>query len=119
MNVQEFSVNDPILREMFTLGKSMLSSARVFEDVFNRITDRLRKGQQVDDYLTAELYKGYALLQTHHKAHDPEAGKRFAAEVRKWQRAKVRVPHRDEPQPFLNTTPSIAANFEKVHAWFE
>ena len=115
---QEFSVNDPLLREMSSLGKSLLSKARIFENVFGAIVNKLRKGQQVDDYLTADLCMAYSLIQTHNKAHSPETGKRYAVEVQKWQLAKVRVPYTDEPQPFLKTTPAIAAKLDEIHAWF-
>lgn len=115
----EFEVNDAVLRDMAAQGKSILHKAKIFENTFGAITARLRKGQQIEDYLTAELYQAYSLIQTHNKAHDPEAGKRFADEVKKWQAAKIRVPYRDGLFPFLDTTETIAARINEIHAWFD
>lgn len=119
VQVMEFEVSDKVLREMQAQGKSILSTARIFENTFAAIVTRLRKGTQVEDYLTANLMQAYYILQTHNKAHDPEAGKVLADEVKRWQAAKVRVPYRDGLFPFLDCTAAITARINEVHGWFD
>ncbi len=118
MTETRFEVNDDLLREMSNRGKNLLSSARIFEATFGRIIDRLRKGEQVEDYLTAELLQAYRLLATWYLVHDREAGKRIADEVRMWQAAKVKVRYKSQPQPFLDCTEPITKGFNEVHGWF-
>jgi hypothetical protein len=120
VQVMEFEVSDKVLREMQAQGKSILSTARVFENTFAAIVTRLRKGTQVEDYLTAELNAGIPPhCKRTTKPTTTEAGKVLADEVKRWQAAKVRVPYRDGLFPFLDCTAAITARINEVHGWFD
>jgi len=118
MNVQTFQFNDAVLRQFAQTGRRIRQTADLFDGVQKTINS-IREARQLDEAATADFYQMYVLAQTWNYRHDPAAGKVLASEVQKLMAAKVRVPYRDAPQPFLLMTPPIQAKMEEVNSWFE
>lgn len=119
MTTTHFEPSNAVIAAFGSKGKSLLSDARIFEQTFGNIVNLMREGKQIPEHGTVELWRAYHLVATHYKVHDVEAGKRLAAEMKRWLSAKVKLPYYEELQDFLKRTPPVEAKFEAVHSFFE
>ena len=121
MTTEIFEPDYAVLRDFETAGKSILNSAKTFGGTFERLARFIKQGRQLPAHGTADLMDAYRLVQIHNRVKNPEAGKRLAAEVKRWQAAKVRVPgfHEPEQKPLLESNKGLDELFSKIHAWFD
>ena len=119
--VKIFEPNHDIVRDFQKEGMSILNAAKVFGGTTEKLFRFIKQGRQLPSHGTADLYSAYRTVQIFNRAMDREAGKRLAAEVKRWQAAKVRVPgfHEPEQKPLLESNKGLDELFSKIHAWFD
>ena len=121
MTTEIFEPDYAVLRDFEAAGKSILNSAKTFGGTFERLARFIKQGRQLPAHGTADLMDAYRLVQIHNRVKNPEAGKRLAAEVLRWQATKIIGPGFHGPQevPLLESTAGMDENFERVHRWFD
>ena len=119
--VKIFEPNHDIVRDFQKEGMSILNAAKVFGGTTEKLFRFIKQGRQLPSHGTADLYSAYRTVQIFNRAMDREAGKRLAAEVRRWQATKIIGPGFHGPQevPLLESTAGMDENFERVHRWFD